>query len=144
MAGTAALTGVAEGERLSARAEPRSAAHSGHERKGVTALALEGVSLSFGGVAALKDIDVAFNDDAITAVIGPNGAGKTSLLNVITGFTCPIRGASPSRTARTGGRRPPGSPRSALRGPSRISASSRASRPATISRPGFPSRHARL
>jgi branched-chain amino acid transport system ATP-binding protein len=92
MAGTAALTGAAEGERLSARAEPRSAAHSAHERKGVAALALEGVSLSFGGVAALKDIDVAFNDDAITAVIGPNGAGKTSLLNVITGVYAPDSG----------------------------------------------------
>ena len=55
-------------------------------------LALEGVSLSFGGVAALREVDLAFADGAITAVIGPNGAGKTSLINVITGVYTPDRG----------------------------------------------------
>ena len=55
-------------------------------------LALEGVSLSFGGVAALRDVDLAFADGSITAVIGPNGAGKTSLINVITGVYTPDRG----------------------------------------------------
>jgi branched-chain amino acid transport system ATP-binding protein len=59
---------------------------------GATMLALEGINLTFGGVAALRDIDLAFADGAITAVIGPNGAGKTSLINIITGVYAPDRG----------------------------------------------------
>src|SRR5579871_1204252 len=92
LAGTAALSGAAEGERLSARAETRASGREARERKTGSALALESVSLSFGGVAALKDVDVAFGNDAITAVIGPNGAGKTSLVNVITGVYTPDSG----------------------------------------------------
>jgi branched-chain amino acid transport system ATP-binding protein len=53
---------------------------------------LQGVSLSFGGVAALRDVDLAFADGRITAVIGPNGAGKTSLINVISGAYTPDKG----------------------------------------------------
>lgn len=55
-------------------------------------LALRGVSLSFGGVAALRNVDIAFGQGLITAVIGPNGAGKTSLVNVISGVYKPDRG----------------------------------------------------
>jgi branched-chain amino acid transport system ATP-binding protein len=53
---------------------------------------LQGISLSFGGVAALRDVDLAFADGRITAVIGPNGAGKTSLINVISGAYTPDKG----------------------------------------------------
>ena len=55
-------------------------------------LALRGVSLSFGGVAALRNVDLAFGAGLITAVIGPNGAGKTSLINVICGVYKPDAG----------------------------------------------------
>ena len=51
------------------------------------------MSLSFGGVAALRDVDLAFARRSITAVIGPNGAGKTSLINVISGVYKPDAGA---------------------------------------------------
>ncbi len=51
------------------------------------------VHLSFGGVAALRDISFSVPEDSITTVIGPNGAGKTSLFNCISGFYRPQQGS---------------------------------------------------
>ena len=45
-----------------------------------------GVSLGFGGVAALSGVGFNVRRNSLHAIIGPNGAGKTSLFNVITGF----------------------------------------------------------
>jgi branched-chain amino acid transport system ATP-binding protein len=53
---------------------------------------IEGLSLSFGGVRALVDINVNIRDREILAIIGPNGAGKTCLLNCINGFYKPQSG----------------------------------------------------
>jgi branched-chain amino acid transport system ATP-binding protein len=50
------------------------------------------LSLSFGGVKALSDIDLSVSTGELVAIIGPNGAGKTSLLNCITGFYRPQKG----------------------------------------------------
>ncbi len=50
------------------------------------ALALEGISLSFGGIHALRDVSFDVRPGEIRAVIGPNGAGKSSLMNVISGL----------------------------------------------------------
>jgi branched-chain amino acid transport system ATP-binding protein len=50
------------------------------------------LSLSFGGVDALIDIDVDVRENEILAIIGPNGAGKTALLNCISGFYKPQHG----------------------------------------------------
>jgi len=87
----ASITEAAEREPLSySRPETRAATGAPEDR--ARSLALEGVSLSFGGVAALRDVNLAFADGAITAVIGPNGAGKTSLINVISGVYTPDRG----------------------------------------------------
>jgi branched-chain amino acid transport system ATP-binding protein len=44
------------------------------------------ISLSFGKLQALSQVDVDIREGEILAIIGPNGAGKTSLLNVISGF----------------------------------------------------------
>jgi branched-chain amino acid transport system ATP-binding protein len=55
-------------------------------------LAVEGVSLRFGGVAALADISFDIRQGEIRAIIGPNGAGKSSMLNVINGFYHPQEG----------------------------------------------------
>ena len=49
-------------------------------------LEIQGLRLSFGGVIAVKDVDLNIHTGELMAVIGPNGAGKTSLLNCITGF----------------------------------------------------------
>jgi branched-chain amino acid transport system ATP-binding protein len=49
-------------------------------------LAVENVSLRFGGVTAISDVSFDIRRGEIRAIIGPNGAGKTSMLNVINGF----------------------------------------------------------
>ena len=87
------------GQGRAARAEsgPRSAPSRMVE--GAAALDIMGVSLSFGGVAALRDISLAVKPAEIRAIIGPNGAGKSSLLNVVTGVYRPQSG-----TVALGGR----------------------------------------
>jgi len=52
-------------------------------------LIAHGLTLTFGGVAALADVNLEVRRSSIHAVIGPNGAGKTSLLNVLSGFYAP-------------------------------------------------------
>ena len=60
---------------------------------GDVVLALESISLSFGGVKALSDISFDIAKGEIRAIIGPNGAGKSSMLNCINGFYHPQQGA---------------------------------------------------
>jgi branched-chain amino acid transport system ATP-binding protein len=55
-------------------------------------LRLESITLSFGGLTAVEDVDLAVDRGEIRAIIGPNGAGKSSLLNVISGIYRPQRG----------------------------------------------------
>jgi len=52
-------------------------------------LEVKDLSLHFGGVVALENVDVSVNTGELLAIIGPNGAGKTSLLNCITGYYRP-------------------------------------------------------
>ncbi len=61
-------------------------------RVGESLLAVENVSLTFGGVRALNDVSFDIRKGEIRAIIGPNGAGKTSMLNVINGFYHPQHG----------------------------------------------------
>ena len=56
-------------------------------------LDLQTVSIRFGGVRAISELDLQVHDGAIFGLIGPNGAGKTSCFNVITGVYQPTSGA---------------------------------------------------
>ncbi len=58
----------------------------------MTELKIEDVTLTFGGLAALSNVNMDIEPGLITSVIGPNGAGKTSLLNCISGFYHPTSG----------------------------------------------------
>ena len=59
---------------------------------GEVILAVEDISLSFGGVNALTDVSFDVREHEVRAIIGPNGAGKSSMLNVLNGVYQPRRG----------------------------------------------------
>jgi branched-chain amino acid transport system ATP-binding protein len=55
-------------------------------------LRIEGVTQRFGGLVAVRDVNVELRHGAITGLIGPNGAGKTTLFNAVSGFFRPTEG----------------------------------------------------
>jgi branched-chain amino acid transport system ATP-binding protein len=55
-------------------------------------LAVEHLTMRFGGLVAVDDISFTAPDAQITGVIGPNGAGKTTVFNCLTGFYKPTVG----------------------------------------------------
>lgn len=55
-------------------------------------LSIQKVTKRFGGLEALRQIDLEVKEQSIQSVIGPNGAGKTTLFNCITGFYTPEEG----------------------------------------------------
>ena len=55
-------------------------------------LTIQGLTMRFGGVTAIDDLNLAVPDRKIAGIIGPNGAGKTTVFNVITGFYQPQAG----------------------------------------------------
>jgi ABC-type branched-subunit amino acid transport system ATPase component len=55
-------------------------------------LELDKLSLSFGGLRALNELDLVVSDKEIVSIIGPNGAGKSTVFNVITGVYRPTGG----------------------------------------------------
>ena len=55
-------------------------------------LSVQNVTVAFGGLNALFNVNLSIQAGLITSIIGPNGAGKTSLLNCISGFYHPSRG----------------------------------------------------
>jgi ABC-type branched-subunit amino acid transport system ATPase component/branched-subunit amino acid ABC-type transport system permease component len=59
---------------------------------GAPALSLHGVTVRYGGILAVADVDLDVPAGGIVGLIGPNGAGKTTLMDAISGFA-PARGS---------------------------------------------------
>ena len=55
-------------------------------------LAVEGVTVRFGGVAAVQSVGFQVDEGELLALIGPNGAGKTTLMRAVTGVVRPQEG----------------------------------------------------
>jgi branched-chain amino acid transport system ATP-binding protein len=55
-------------------------------------LAVEHLTMRFGGLVAIDDLSFTAERGEITALIGPNGAGKTTVFNCVTGFYKPTSG----------------------------------------------------
>jgi branched-chain amino acid transport system ATP-binding protein len=55
-------------------------------------LEIDNLSLSFGGLRAISELDLEVSDNEIVSIIGPNGAGKSSVFNVISGVYLPTEG----------------------------------------------------
>ena len=50
------------------------------------------LTMTFGGLIAVRDLDLVVGHGKITSIIGPNGAGKTTVFNVVTGIYKPVSG----------------------------------------------------
>ncbi|GIH95002.1 ABC transporter ATP-binding protein [Planobispora siamensis] len=64
----------------------------GQERTGRPMLELQNLVMRFGGVTALREVNLRVDEGEIFALIGPNGAGKTTVFNVVTGVYQPTEG----------------------------------------------------
>ena len=95
---------------------PPFVASSDSPRKGELLLKVEGIGKSYGGIKALRDVNLEVRRNEFIGIVGPNGAGKTTLFDLLTGFQRPSSGQlylfgenvtrfSPYRLARAGVRR---------------------------------------
>jgi branched-chain amino acid transport system ATP-binding protein len=64
------------------------------------------VTMQFGGLRALSDIDLHIDEGEIVALIGPNGAGKTTFFNLMTGIYKATEGSVTFNGQELGGRKP--------------------------------------
>lgn len=79
---------------------------------GAMRLQVRGLTVRFGGLAALTDVDLDVADGRVVGLIGPNGAGKTTVFNAVSGLVRPAAGTitvagrpaprAPSGLARAG------------------------------------------
>jgi ABC-type branched-subunit amino acid transport system ATPase component/ABC-type branched-subunit amino acid transport system permease subunit len=75
------------------RREPTQPAISAARSRPVAPLEVRGLTVRFGGVTAVRDVDLAVRPGEIVGLIGPNGAGKTTLVDAVTGFVNPAAGS---------------------------------------------------
>jgi len=61
-------------------------------KPGTAMLEVEKLVKTFGGITAVKEVDLRVEPGSIVALIGPNGSGKTTLFNLITGMNAPDSG----------------------------------------------------
>jgi branched-chain amino acid transport system ATP-binding protein len=59
---------------------------------GAPVLVAEGVTMRFGGLTAVSNVELTVNEGEILGLIGPNGAGKTTFFNCLTGLYVPTSG----------------------------------------------------
>ncbi|QBR04388.1 ABC transporter ATP-binding protein [Paraburkholderia pallida] len=64
------------------------------------------VSVAFGGIAALTDVNMELRQREVFGLIGPNGAGKTTMVNVLSGFQRPTQGSVTLDGVEVGARGP--------------------------------------
>jgi len=69
-------------------------------------LSMRGLSVSFGGLAAVQSVDMDLQEGIVTALAGPNGAGKTTLFNLVTGNLVASAGDVQLRGTSIIGRKP--------------------------------------
>jgi branched-chain amino acid transport system ATP-binding protein len=69
-------------------------------------LQLEQVTIQFGGLKAVSELDLTIGGDEMVGLIGPNGAGKTTVFNLITGVYAPTGGRINFGGTSVGGQRP--------------------------------------
>jgi branched-chain amino acid transport system ATP-binding protein len=69
-------------------------------------LGVQGVTRRFGGLVAVKHLDMQIQPGALYGLIGPNGAGKTTVFNLLTGVYRPDEGAIELEGRRIDGLRP--------------------------------------
>ncbi|MGW6130858.1 ABC transporter ATP-binding protein [Cellulomonas sp. NPDC055163] len=62
------------------------------DHAGATRLQVRGLTVRFGGLAALTDVDLGVADGQVVGLIGPNGAGKTTVFNAVCGLVRPAAG----------------------------------------------------
>lgn len=72
-------------------AAPRDAAHRDAAQQ-APALQIRGLTVSYGAVRAVDNVDLSVPRGAVTGLIGPNGAGKTTLIDAASGFVAQATG----------------------------------------------------
>ncbi|TMK12178.1 MAG: ABC transporter ATP-binding protein [Alphaproteobacteria bacterium] len=56
-------------------------------------LEIQDLSVSYGGLAALRGVSLTVDEGQFVAIVGPNGAGKTTLFKAISGTVAPVSGS---------------------------------------------------
>jgi branched-chain amino acid transport system permease protein len=65
-----------------------------HPAAGETVVSLTGLAKEYGGVHAVRGVDLEIRSGEVVGLIGPNGAGKTTLVNMISGLVPPSSGSA--------------------------------------------------